>query len=151
MQGVGWLKRKTISVVPLSLHIKQHIEGGVTHIDIGQTAGSIKGTDDDRILDWVKRERVDDLFGDLKVKNRWVNVLDIEDSFLKEGWLDGKEEASGPNEEMLIQAVIEGAGWTVNEVSGFSITGGERRFTRRVMIIKGSERRTVVIYYDFCK
>ena len=52
-QGIGWMTRKLISVATITLDIKHYTEEGTEHIDIEQTAtGGIKGTTENRILDW---------------------------------------------------------------------------------------------------
>jgi len=153
LQGIGWLTRKAIGLATVTLSIKQYTEEGVTHIDIEQTAtGGIKGTAELRTLDWSEREHSDHIFGNLKGKNRWC-TLDIckDDAFLKDGWLEGEEENSGPNGERHVQsyAVNEKSGWTGDQIWGFAIVDGKRYYTRRVAVSKGDKVLKVRMVYDW--
>jgi len=154
LQGIGWLTRKAIGLATVTLHVKQYSDAGVTHIDIDQTAtGGIKGTSENRTLDWTFREHEDHIFGHLKGKSRWVNLSDIQDDFLKQGWLTGDEEKAGPNGELLVESYVENAekGWTGNQIWGFSIVDGERRYTRLVVITKGETVMKIRMVYNFVK
>lgn len=55
MQGISWFTRKAIALANLMLDIKQYRDDdGVEHIDIVQTlTGGIKGTTENRTLDWA--------------------------------------------------------------------------------------------------
>lgn len=134
-------------MVSLNLYIKQYVADGVTHIDIGQTAGSIKGDDDNRKLDSVKRERTDDLFGAITFQSRWVNASEIDDAFLGQDWVN-ESQAGGPNGEYLVHTYIKGKDWVANEILGFTLVGGVRRLIKRIAVEKGG-MTTVVIVYDF--
>lgn len=101
----------------------QYAESGITHIDIDQTAtGGIKGTREERTLNWTPKTHSDHLFGDLVGKSRWTGPgcegWDALDSYLKEGWLEGDEEKGGPNGELHIQNYVVNAkgGWTGEQV-----------------------------------
>lgn len=156
LQGVGWLKRKAIGVATVTLHIKEYKDdAGVYHIDIDQTAtGGIKGTSEERILDWTDRPHEDHVFGSLIGKSRWIDnkgeIWDELDSFLKEEWLD---ERVGPNGEPIVQnSVVNNTnGWKATQLWGFALINGERRYTRRVVISKldGSETLKVRLLYDW--
>lgn len=148
MQGIDWIKRKTLSMVSLNLSIKQSVADGATHIHIAQTAGSFKGEDDNRVLDWVERERSDDLFGNVVVRSRWISAAEIDNAFLKEGWLHGSDEHDRPDGEALVHTVIKGTGWVANEILGFAVVGGVRRLTKRVTVEKQTIVKNVIITYD---
>ena len=72
----------------ITLYIR-HYKGddGVERIDIDQTLKGIPGTSENRILDWTFRENDDYIFGSVLGKSRRANVNEIEDGFLREGWL----------------------------------------------------------------
>ncbi|KAG9243071.1 hypothetical protein BJ878DRAFT_136202 [Calycina marina] len=150
-QGIGWWKRKAIGLATVTLHVTQYITEGITHIDIKQTAtGGIEGTTELRELDWVQRTHNDHIFGEVTGRSRWATLESIEDAYLKEGWLDGEEEKKGPNGELLVENYVEAkAGWNGRQLWGFSIIDGERRYTRRVVITKGSESKKVVMVYNW--
>lgn len=155
LQGVGWFTRKAIALATVTLHVKQYTgDDGIVHIDIEQTAtGGIKGTTELRALDWVEREHTDHVFGVVRGKTRWIELdhPELDDDFLKEGWLTGDEEKSGPNGERFVQSFADAKnGWTGNQVWGFAMIGSERRYTRRVVVIKGDQVKKIRMVYD-CK
>lgn len=89
LQGVGWLKRKAIALATITLNINHYKDdGGVEHIDIDQIlTGGIPGTTEKRSLNWTFHEHEDHVFGAIIGKSRRSKVEDIEEPFLKEGWL----------------------------------------------------------------
>jgi hypothetical protein len=134
------------------LSCKQYTENSVTHIDIDQTAtGGIKGTSENRTLDWTFREHKDHIFGDLNGRNRWVTLDQVDDDFLKEEWLEGDEEKGGPEGEKHVQSFVknERSGWTAEQIWGFSIVDGKRYYTRRVTVIKGDKVMKVRLVYNW--
>ena len=153
-QGIGWMTRKAIGLATVTLHIKQYTEEGTTHINIDQTAtGGMKGTSEHRILDWESREHEDHVFGKLNGKSRWLNLDGVSDDFLKEDWLEGEEEISGPAGELHIESysVNDKNGWTAQQVWGFASIDGVRYYVRRVVVKKGDEVRKVRLVYDWTK
>jgi len=103
-----------------------------------------------RALDWEFREHADHIFGELKGRARWVTLEVLDDDYLKEEWLDGEGEKAGPNGECLMESFVEAkAGWTGRQVWGFAIVEGERRYTRRVVISKGSEVLKIRMVYNW--
>ena len=153
LQGIGWWTRKAISLATVTLHVKQYQDDkSITHIDIDQTAtGGIKGTSEYRELDWIARTHTDHVFGTLKGQSRWITLDKIDDEFLKEGWLDGEEENSGPEGERHMESYVdnEEKGWTGQQIWGFAIIEGKRYYTRRVVIKKGSEVMKVRLVYSW--
>lgn len=88
LQGVSWFTRRAIALSTITLYVR-HYKGddGVERIDIDQTLTGIPGTSENRILDWTFREHDDYLFGPVLGKSRRANVDEIENEFLREGWL----------------------------------------------------------------
>ena len=135
LQGVGWLTRKTIGAATITLNVKQY-QGAptapadadgpeVTHVDIDQTlTGGLKGTTEKRCID---------------------------DAFLARGWLEGDDEKAGPAGETHILSFVQSLdnGWTATQVWGFQEVSGERRYTRNIVIAKGSERVEIRLVYDY--
>lgn len=121
LQGMPWILRKAIGLATVTLHIKQHTteSDGKVHIDIDQfVTGGINAGPENRTLDWVEHGKKDNIFGDVKGKNRFVRTLElkegegVEDSkWLSEGWDDGKD-------GLRVQGYSwnEKAGWTANQV-----------------------------------
>ncbi|CZS93138.1 uncharacterized protein RAG0_03549 [Rhynchosporium agropyri] len=154
LQGIGWWTRKAIGLATVTLHTKQYIEDGITHIDIDQTAtGGVKGTTELRALNWEESSHNDHVFGNIKGRSRWSTFQEIDDSFLKEGWLEGDEEKAGPEGEKHIEslAVNEEKGWNARQIWGFAMVDGKRYYVRRVVVTKGAEVLKVRLVYDFYK
>jgi len=152
LQGIGWWTRKAIGLATITLHVKQYVdEKGHTHVDIEQTAtGGIKGTTELREFDWQERSHTDHIFGALKGRSRWLGLDIVEDPFLKDGWLEGEEEASGPEGEKHMESyVVAEKGWTGDQIWGFAIIDGQRYHTRRVVITKGDTVLKARLVYNF--
>ncbi|PVI08094.1 hypothetical protein DM02DRAFT_608198 [Periconia macrospinosa] len=176
LQGVGWLTRKAIGLATVTQHIKQWdapsdiapTGPAVPHILIEQTAtGGVKGTTEDRTLDWTYRPHSDWLFGDIQGRNRFTTVKKLveenkgkgveEDDakFLSEGWLP----ESGGDDGVVVESFVdnEKAKWTGWQVWGFAeLPGkpaGERWFVRRVVVRKkggkADEKVRVVLVYEW--
>jgi len=153
LQGIGWWTRKAISLATITLHVKQYIdENGIPHIDIDNTAtGGIKGTSELRILDWQERSHKDHLFGNLTGKSRFLTLDDVEDEYLKDGWLEGEEENGGSGGERHVESYSfnEENGWTADQIWGFAVIDGQRYYTRRIVVTKGSEVLKVRLVYNW--
>ncbi|KAM7206594.1 hypothetical protein V8F33_000237 [Rhypophila sp. PSN 637] len=162
LQGIGWLTRKAVGAATFTLDVKHFnappappadpSSGPVSHIEIDQLGtGGIKGTTEKRCLDNTFREHSDWLFGSVKGQSRWLNVEDIDDAYLKAGFLEGDEEKGGPNGEKHIISYVESLdrGWTATQIWGFKNIEGERKYVRNVVVAKGDERVEVQLVYDF--
>lgn len=105
--------RKAIGLSTITLSIKQYTDddGGVTHIDIQQTAtGGIKTTEL-RTLDWQVREHEDRVFGKVNGQTRWIKLEDVDDDdFLKTGW----DDLEGEHVQSFVKSQTNG--WTANQV-----------------------------------
>jgi hypothetical protein len=88
LQGVSWFTRRAIALATITLYVR-HYKGddGVERIDIDQKLTGIPGTSENRTLDWTSREHDDYLFGPVLGKSRRANVDEIENEFLRGGWL----------------------------------------------------------------
>lgn len=80
-----------------------------------------------------------------------ATVADIEDAYLAANWLEGAEEATGPKGELFIESYVKNldSGWEATQIWGFQTINGERRYTRNVIVTKGSEREEVKLVYDY--
>jgi hypothetical protein len=94
MQGVTWISRTAISYATVTLYVNHYKdENGIEHIDTDQTlTGGVPGTSEKRILDWTPRGHYDYVFGAVTGKSRRFKVDEIEDKFLKDGWLPDTQE-----------------------------------------------------------
>lgn len=104
--------RKAIALSTITLSVKQYVDdGGVTHIDIEQTAtGGIKTTEL-RTLDWQVRDHEDRVFGKVDAQARWVKLADVDDDdFLKSGW----DDLEGEHVQGYVKSKTNG--WTADQV-----------------------------------
>ena len=90
MQGVSWVTRTAIYYATIYLSIKHYKdEEDVERIDIVQTAsGGISGTSEFRHLDGQVRENDEYLFGPVTSSSKRVSLDEVENNFLREGWLE---------------------------------------------------------------
>lgn len=154
LQGISWFLRKGISAASISLDVNQyeappkppHESTEIfTHIDIEQVAAGLSGTHEKRTLDDFWRPHSDWLFGSVKGRSSWVSLDEIEDEFLKSGWLtegDGK---------CFVKSYVESqdSDWVATQIWGFQTVGGVRRYVRNIVLTKGKERAQVRLAYDF--
>ncbi|KAL8376128.1 hypothetical protein RB595_007307 [Gaeumannomyces hyphopodioides] len=155
LQGVGWFVRKGISVASVTLNVKQYTAAPkppstspdeVVHVDIVQTAtGGIKGTTELRCLDSVAREHSDWLFGKVSGRSRWVKRAEVADEYLKRGWIEEGED----EEHVESRAESVDNGWVALQIWGFQLIGGERRYTRNIVVSKGAEKVEMRLVYDW--
>jgi hypothetical protein len=94
------------------LTITEYVDdNSLTHIDLDQVATGNIRTRELRTLDWVFRDHVDKVFGEVAARARWAKLDDVDDDdFLKTGWDD--------MEGMHVQSWAESKtnGWTTNQV-----------------------------------
>ncbi|KAI0068315.1 hypothetical protein BV25DRAFT_1846248 [Artomyces pyxidatus] len=150
LQGMGWFKRKAIRLATLTLTVRHYSEEGVEHIDIDQTlTGGIPASTEIRVLDWQPREHEDPNFGHVLGKSRRIKVEDIENEFLKTGWLPDTVEHGTINSYVESHTEKSGSSWAAEQVWGFEEINGERRHVRHVAFTgPGGERINVRLVYD---
>ncbi|KAI8947992.1 hypothetical protein F4801DRAFT_558631 [Xylaria longipes] len=167
LQGVGWLLRKAIGAATIHISVTQYVDdGGVTHIDIDQSASGLSSTREARTLDWTAHAHKDWLFGQVEGKNRFISAADaaalvaadgearrerwVDSAFLAEDWLEGEAEGKGPQGETHILGHVKAeAGWFATQIWGFQDIGGERRYVRNVVVAKGDKFESFKMIYDF--
>ncbi|KAI0383755.1 hypothetical protein F5Y04DRAFT_249626 [Hypomontagnella monticulosa] len=177
LQGVSWLVRKAIGAATVTLQVKQYqgvptapstSEEPVTRIDIQQIAtAGVKGTTENRCLDYVFREHSDWLFGHVQGRSRWIGAEElaafvaeggealkekwVEDDFVAKDWLEGDAEKGGPKGETHVMNHVQSldAGWTALQVWGFQSVGGERRYVRNIVVAKGDKFVNFKMVYDW--
>ncbi|KAK4075493.1 uncharacterized protein Triagg1_4614 [Trichoderma aggressivum f. europaeum] len=154
LQGVGYLVRKGIGLATITIEVEQY-EGPpkppntaadvVTHIDIKQSASGLSSTQENRCLDNFPRDHTDWLFGTVTGRSRWVSLDEVTDEYLKKGW-----EVEGGGQSFITNiAENKEKGWVAEQVWGFQIVNGERRYCRHVVVTKGEERAQIRLVYDF--
>jgi hypothetical protein len=119
LQGVGWLKRRAISIGTISVYLKHYKDdGGIEHIDIDQTiTGGIPTSSEIRILDWAPREKEDATFGHIIGKSRRVKVAELDVEFLKNGWTEDTVEYGVVQSYVDSNTPKSGTTWIANQVS----------------------------------
>ncbi|KAN0129521.1 hypothetical protein V8E53_012703 [Lactarius tabidus] len=152
MQGVSWMNRTAISYGTITLYVKHHKdENGIEQVVTEQTLTGIPGTTEKRILDWTVREHYDYLFGAVVGKSRRRKVEDIEEDFLRGGWLPDTVEHGVIGSWIESDTAKSGYSWTSDEVWGFEEVKGERRYTRHVKFTEKPGGKVVKarIVYDY--
>lgn len=145
-QGIGWVTRKLISVATITLNVKHYTEDDTEHIDIEQTAtGGIQGTTENRILDWKERPHKDYLFGEVAGQSRRVQLEDVQDEFLKKGWLEGEAREDGLVESFVVSV----NGWSVRQIWGFEEFDENRHYSRHIRFEKGEKTLLKKMVYDY--
>lgn len=119
MQGVSWFKRTAISTATVTLTIKHYKDAdGVERIDIDQAlTGGIPGTREERIADWVERQKEDQLFGFVVGKSRRLKLDELDDEFLKEGWTEDTAENGVIESHVTSDTPKSGKTWIATQVS----------------------------------
>ena len=147
----------------MTLHVKHYaLDHGTVKVDIDQVlSGGLKGSVEERALDWQWRGHTDYFFGTVKGRSRYNTLSAVleeakakgvkgeeEDArFLAEGWLE--ESVEGEVMESFVEN--EGSGWTAWQVWGFAEIGGQRKYVRRIVVRKTNkdEFKRVRLVYDF--
>ncbi|KAF2146600.1 uncharacterized protein K452DRAFT_355080 [Aplosporella prunicola CBS 121167] len=144
LQGVGWLTRTAIGLATITLHLKQYKDdAGTERIDIDQTlTGGIRGTREERALNWQWREHSDQIFGHVRGRSRRVaigalsgeekNAITDEDiAFMRDGWSEDIVQGGE-----LIETYVTSLdnGWTAWQTWGFEVVEGQRRHARHVVV-----------------
>lgn len=146
----------------MTQHLKQGVaeDGTSTQIDIDQlVTGGLKGSSENRTLDWQYRPHSDWLFGDLQGRTRYSTLAKVteentgkgvseEDAkYLVEGWLKETEEGE------VVESFVDNDGnkWTGWQIWGFAEVGGQRKLTRRFAIRKKDKNEVVRVrlVYDW--
>ncbi|OQE96101.1 hypothetical protein PENNAL_c0001G03285 [Penicillium nalgiovense] len=149
------------------------------HIDAQQViTGGIQGTKEERKLDWEEREHVDHIFGKLNGRSRHIAGAKSEDGAVRPV-IEIQTKVGSPEEDAKVQKFLTGetlidgsksegflaeegegvflqsfvknteSGWTAEQVWGFEIVDGERRHTRRVVVVKDGKVASARLVYAF--
>ena len=170
LQGVSWFRRRAIAMSIITLYVR-HYKGddGVERIDIDQTLTGIPGTSENRILDWTFREHDDYLFGSVLGKSRRANVDEIENEFLRKGWLPDTVRDGVINPYVKSDTPKSHTSWIAEQVRqpfqhaclqnglpiqtwGFEEINNERRYVRHVDFTGPEDEHIQArLVYDFCE
>ncbi|TCD62776.1 hypothetical protein EIP91_006420 [Steccherinum ochraceum] len=152
LQGVSWFTRRAISMATVYLTIKHDKTAeGVEHIVIDQVlTGGLGGSTEERTLDWQERETSQPLFGPVLGRSRRIKLEELEDEYLKNGWLPDVTEHGAIQAIAQSDTAKSGRVWYSEQVFGFEEINGERRQTRHVHFI-GPEQEDIHVrfVYDY--
>ncbi|KAG5979680.1 hypothetical protein E4U55_004898 [Claviceps digitariae] len=153
IQGIGYVIRTAISYATISLSVTQYdappkppnqSADPVTHIDITQSASGLTSTQENRCVDDTVREHTDWLFGTVQGRTKWVSLEDVQDTYLKNGW-----EVEGDGKFIWSHVENQEKGWTADQIWGFQLVGGERRYCRNIVVAKGEQRAEFRLVYNY--
>ncbi|KAJ9608007.1 hypothetical protein H2200_008086 [Cladophialophora chaetospira] len=161
LQGISWTIRTIVGLASVVLTIKSYTKDSTLHIDITTVVAGLDKTLEERTLNWTEAEHIDKIFGKCRHRARVVKARDFkmegpgsaEDAaFLKAEKLKDGKTASRFLGDQLVQSYVEstgGPGWKAEQVWGFEMVGGERRYTRRVVVWKGGKEVRTRVVYDY--
>jgi hypothetical protein len=111
----------------------------------------LKGTTEKRCLDWTPREHSDWLFGRVEGQTKWVTAAEVDDEHLKQNWIEDDTEKSGPKGEthLFSHVVSLDNDWVADQIWGFQMINGERRYARNIVVSKDGQRACIRLVYDF--
>ncbi|EUC36018.1 hypothetical protein COCVIDRAFT_94570 [Bipolaris victoriae FI3] len=163
LQGIGWLTRKAIGAATLTQYLYQSTVDGsdgvpTTHIKVDQfLTGGLKGSPENRTLDWAYREHSDLIFGVIKGRSRYstlqkfqeeskeTGATDEDIKYLIEGWLNESQEGD------VIESFTSSAAnkWILWNVWGFAESGGKRKLVKKFAVRNtdtGADVRVRLVY-----
>jgi hypothetical protein len=173
LQGVNLITRKAITMATVTLNVR-HYKGdnNVEYIDINPTiTAGIPGTPEKRTLDWTPRENNDGVFGPVVGKSRRMQLHEIDNEYLRNGWLPDTVEHGAINTYTESDTSKSNTTWTADQVRrpfrylsaslvykpttlpiqtwGFEEINGERRHVRHINFIgPQSENIQARLVYD---
>lgn len=103
----------------MTLHVT-HTKGddGVEHISVAQTVtGGYEGTTENRTLDWSERPNEDHVFGAVIGKSRRINPEELDNEYLKKGWLPEVYEHGAIDAWVKSDEPKSGMDWVAEQVS----------------------------------
>ncbi len=145
----------------MQITITEYTTDSKLHIDVSTLVAGLDKTQEDRILDWSLAPHTDKIFGKCRHRARLVKAdkLQMEGpgspedaAFLRaEKLKDGTTESRFLDGE-LVQCWVEstgGAGWIAEQVWGFEMVNGERKYTRRVVVWNNGKVVRTRYVYDY--
>ncbi|KAK7457081.1 hypothetical protein VKT23_010382 [Stygiomarasmius scandens] len=141
LQGMGWLKRKAISIATITLKVNHLTDAdGLENVNVDQTlTGGIPASSERRPLDWTERQIADPNFGHVVEKMRRIRLDELENEFLKKGWEQDTQENGVLHLWIKSDTPKSGTTWYGDQVWGIEEINGERRYTRHVHFIGPKE------------
>ncbi|KAF2084552.1 hypothetical protein K490DRAFT_68671 [Saccharata proteae CBS 121410] len=144
IQGVNWLVRKAVTKINVTMALSQHTDPstGTSVIDIEQKGLGSTSTEQ-RVIDNETRTSTHSLLGTKQDKCSWVKPSDIGDEYLKSGF------EAGTSKLMEVHTESVDNGWMSDQIGGFEVIDGERRYVGRAVFKKGDEVAKIRLVYDW--
>ncbi|THH34032.1 hypothetical protein EUX98_g182 [Antrodiella citrinella] len=152
LQGVSWFTRRAISMATIYQSMKHYKDDSdVEHLDIDQVlSGGVAASTELRTLDWKERETAHSLFGAVLGRSRRVKLQDLEDEYLKQGWLPSVETDGAIQGIAQSDTAKSGTTWDSDQIFGLEEINGEKRHTRHIHFTgPGGESILARMVYDY--
>ncbi|KAL4755625.1 uncharacterized protein BDW70DRAFT_168643 [Aspergillus foveolatus] len=177
LQGVGWLTRKGISAASITLQFTSGVEPSpssgepTVHLTMRQTlTGGIGASTEERITDWVERERSNHIYGDVLSRSRLIAGVREDGSVRPDLDLQSKPSNDATKEE--VQKFLRGAvgptdtddltdlfiqdfgrneksGWTAEQIWSIEAINAEKCLVRRVAVVQEDGYEVARLVYKF--
>jgi hypothetical protein len=155
MQGIGYFYRSALKLVTPNYDIRQYMAPSepsnknsevVMWLDTSQVAiGNYESSRDIRSTDDQPREQTDWLFGTVTNWSRLIDLDEVDDEFLKDGWL-----VEGEGKTFIITVTKhKDRGYTATQIGGFRMIDGQRYHCLRIVLHKGRKRAEAQLVFDF--
>ncbi|KAL1618574.1 hypothetical protein SLS56_010502 [Neofusicoccum ribis] len=150
LQGLSWMKIKALSMISVTETCKQYVDDqNVTHIDIAPTVtGGFKGHDSSHIVDGMERSVEVPEFGTVFETCRWTDLSNVDDDFLRDGWIYGDGEVGGLK-NLELSATMEKGSCMFKGVWGFVEVDGKRYHARKTTCTKGGKTEKCCAIYSW--
>ncbi|CEO60043.1 hypothetical protein PMG11_04686 [Penicillium brasilianum] len=111
LQGMSWFLRKALPYATVTLHVNEYADSAnpsVYHIDVDQViTGGITGSKEARTLDWQEREHVDNIFGSLRGKSRFLRGSKADDGKVRPA-VDFQTKVGDAEKDAKVQRFLRG-------------------------------------------
>ncbi|KAJ5905367.1 uncharacterized protein N7473_002283 [Penicillium subrubescens] len=111
LQGMSWFLRKALPYATVTLHVSEYADSTnpqVYHIDVDQViTGGITGSKEARQLDWQEREHVDNIFGTLRGKSRFLRGSKADDGKVRPA-VDFQTKVGDAEKDAKVQRFLRG-------------------------------------------
>lgn len=108
---MSWFLRKALPYATVTLHVSEYADSTnpqVYHIDVDQViTGGITGSKEARQLDWQEREHVDNIFGTLRGKSRFLRGSKADDGKVRPA-VDFQTKVGDAEKDTKVQRFLRG-------------------------------------------
>jgi hypothetical protein len=108
---MSWFLRKALPYATVTLHVSEYADSTnpqVYHIDVDQViTGGITGSKEARQLDWQEREHVDNIFGTIRGKSRFLRGSKADDGKVRPA-VDFQTKVGDAEKDAKVQRFLRG-------------------------------------------